>query len=90
MHHPFYDPSGLTDQQLNDKLYKLMEKKNHAAHMGIQTLVDNIDMLMSEIYMEQEKRSIQSEFDYAKKNNIDINKPITLGEVEEIENPKDQ
>jgi hypothetical protein len=90
MHHPFYDPSDLSDQQLNEKLMSLMEKKNHASRMNMQTLVNNIDMLMSEIHMEQEKRSIDSEKDYAKRNNIDLNKPITLGEVEEIENPKDK
>jgi len=84
MHHPFYDPSEYTDNQLLEKTYELVEKKSHAQRMNMPTLSDNIDMLLYEIQMEQEKRMIQEEKDYNEKNDINTLEPITLGEIEEI------
>lgn len=89
-HHPFYNPEDLTDTQLAEKLGDLIEKKSHAFRMGMPSLVDNIDMLIAEIHMEQEKRSFQAEKDYFKQHGIDPNAPITLGEVEEIDTQEDK
>ena len=91
MHHPFYDPKKLTDNELQDKLYECMEKQSYSANMGMNQLADNIDLIMYEIRMEQEARLIQAENEYNIRNNIDPNAPITLGEIEEHDTtPKEE
>lgn len=90
MHHPFYDPSKLTENELQEKMFELVEKKQHAQRMNMGGLSDNIDMLIYEIQMEQESRMIQAEHEYNERNGIDPNTPITLGEIEELDTtPKD-
>jgi hypothetical protein len=88
-HHPFYNPEDLNDMQLTEKLGELVEKRAHAFRMGMPSLVDNIEMLIAEIHMEQEKRMFKAEREYYERQGIDINAPITLGEVEEIDTRKD-
>jgi len=84
MDHPLYDVEKMTDNELSDHLAKLISRKNHAHAMGYPTLVHDIDIMIDAIYAEQERRRIKAEFEYAEKNGIDINKPITLGEITEI------
>ena len=85
MHHPFYDPSKLTDNELLEKHYELVEKQQHAFRMNMGGLADNISALMYEIKMEQERRLIREEAEYNERNNIDPHEPITLGEIEELD-----
>ena len=40
MHHPFYDPKGLSENELQEKLYECMEKQTYAANQGMNALSD--------------------------------------------------
>ena len=83
MHHPFYDPSGLTDNEIHEKLYQLMEKQTYAQNQGMDTLADNIGMVMYELRAEQEQRLIKEEKIYNERYGINPDEPLTLGEIEE-------
>ena len=91
MHHPFYDPKNLTENELQEKLYECMEKQTYAANQGMNALSDNIGMIIYELRMEQENRLIEAEKEFNRRNKIDPNAPITLGEIEEIDTtPKEE
>jgi len=91
MHHPFYDPSGLTDNEIHEKLYELMEKQTYAQNQGLQTLSDNIGMVIYELRMQQEKRLYAEEKIYNDKHGINPDEPLTLGEIEELDTtPKEE
>ena len=82
--HPNFSPEKYSTDKLYDKLQDLTNKLSYASRIGNHGLCNDIRSMMFSINAVLEERRYKEDLEELKKQGIDINEPITLGEVEEV------
>lgn len=88
MDHPLFDPKGLSDDELLDKLQKSRQYLGQQTQLGHDYTVTSIESVVAALEGEQVRR-FTAERDLANKDDIkkDLN-TINIGKVEEIDTNK--
>ena len=79
--HPTYDPEGLTDEQLLDKITKLHNYLSREVNYGHDSMVQNIHVMLDTLEAEKEQRMVTAQQEELRKKGIDITETIEVGVI---------